>query len=86
MPTIDATPLIIPKPEADVCFVFTGIHNLCAIENSAPEATEEAVAIHNDVLRAVFQRHNGCEIACRDGSFMFTFESPEIALRSCVQA
>eukprot|EP00756_Hemistasia_phaeocysticola_P007471 Hpha_TRINITY_DN14272_c0_g1::TRINITY_DN14272_c0_g1_i1::g.22078::m.22078 len=69
------------KEEAMVCLVFTDIQSSTELWELFPQDMHEALRIHNMVLRQLATAHHGYEVKVIGDAFMFSFSSPQNAVR-----
>ncbi|PRP83201.1 adenylate/guanylate cyclase domain-containing protein [Planoprotostelium fungivorum] len=71
-------------PMGNVCILFTDVE--CSTEkwDNAPERMQEALQIHNTLLRSIIKQHRGYEVKTEGDSFMVTFSSPKDCLLAAV--
>eukprot|EP01062_Namystynia_karyoxenos_P025286 TRINITY_DN19920_c1_g3_i4.p1 TRINITY_DN19920_c1_g3~~TRINITY_DN19920_c1_g3_i4.p1 ORF type:complete len:1554 (+),score=423.63 TRINITY_DN19920_c1_g3_i4:84-4664(+) len=70
-------------PQGPVAIVFTDIQGAPQLWDANPEATLEAIRVHDEVLRAHFKTHQCFEARTDGGCFMAVCGSVSDALRLC---
>eukprot|EP01065_Artemidia_motanka_P049251 TRINITY_DN8103_c1_g1_i1.p1 TRINITY_DN8103_c1_g1~~TRINITY_DN8103_c1_g1_i1.p1 ORF type:complete len:736 (+),score=296.28 TRINITY_DN8103_c1_g1_i1:85-2292(+) len=74
----------VAAPEATVAFVFTDIASSTALWEQVPEAMDEALSIHNRVMRRALRDAEGYEVKTIGDAFMVAFADTKNALRFCL--
>ena len=69
-------------PGSIVTLVFTDVEGSSRLWQALPDATRDALQVHDDVLRRVAGQHGGYEIRTEGDAFKFAFASPA-ASRTC---
>ena len=71
-------------PKSPLTIVFTDIVKSSAIWEKDPAAMSEAMTIHDDLLRALMDKHTGYEVKQNGDGFMIVFQSATSALNYCL--
>eukprot|EP01062_Namystynia_karyoxenos_P015512 TRINITY_DN1561_c4_g1_i1.p1 TRINITY_DN1561_c4_g1~~TRINITY_DN1561_c4_g1_i1.p1 ORF type:complete len:1280 (+),score=257.36 TRINITY_DN1561_c4_g1_i1:475-3840(+) len=75
----------VPAPSGWVALCFTDIIGSTALWEASPEGMEEALNMHNKVIRNVFAKYGGYEVKTIGDSFMVAFQDPVNAMLFAVQ-
>ena len=71
-------------PKSPLTIVFTDIVKSSAIWEKDFSAMSEAMTIHDDLLRALMEKHTGYEVKQNGDGFMIVFQSAAAALNFCL--
>ena len=61
--------------EKEVALVFTDIQNSTKLWEAAPEGMQQALILHNSLLRLLIDKHGGYEVKTIGDAFMVAFTS-----------
>jgi serine/threonine protein kinase len=70
--------------EKDVTIVFTDVENSTSLWEETPRGMQQALALHNKLMRKLLKANNGYEVKTEGDSFMVAFTSAIHALNWCV--
>ncbi|MFL5343789.1 MAG: ATP-binding protein [Hyalangium sp.] len=73
-------------PTGTVVFVFTDVQSSTVLWEQCGDAMQEALDVHNRVLRARLATTSGYEVKTQGDSFMVAFSSAAEAVRWCLEA
>lgn len=71
-------------PKSPLAIVFTDIVKSTALWEKDSEAMNEAMAIHDDMIRDLADKYDGYEVKQNGDGFMFAFQSAPSALSFCL--
>ena len=74
------------RPRGTVTFVCTGIEGSARLWKTAPEAMARSVALHDDTLRAAFERYSGVVFSAVGDQMAVAFSSAVAAVRAVLEA
>lgn len=72
-------------PSGTVTFLFTDVEGSTALWDVHPETMEEALAVHDQLVRSEVERHGGYVFSTAGDSFAVAFSDPRQALASAVE-
>lgn len=73
-------------PVRDMCCVFTDIIDSTNLWDYNEQAMEQAIIMHDTIIRAELVRSNGYEVKTLGDGFLASFFDPESALQFCLAA
>lgn len=71
-------------PKSPFAIVFTDIVKSTALWEKDPESMNEAMAIHDDMIRSLSDKYDGYEVKQNGDGFMFAFQTAPSALSFCL--
>jgi len=78
-------PLIQEPPTGNVTIVFTDVQGSTALWEANPNAMEDALRTHDDIMRKCCAEANGYEITTEGDAFQLAFHNPVDASAFCLQ-
>ncbi len=73
-------------PSGHVTLVFTDVQGSTLLWDLYPEGMQEALSVHNEVLRRVLANVGGYEVRTEGDAFVLAFHTPFDAVSWCIQA
>eukprot|EP01062_Namystynia_karyoxenos_P004186 TRINITY_DN11480_c0_g1_i1.p1 TRINITY_DN11480_c0_g1~~TRINITY_DN11480_c0_g1_i1.p1 ORF type:complete len:1208 (+),score=117.27 TRINITY_DN11480_c0_g1_i1:110-3733(+) len=81
---VDNAPKV-PPPSDTVALCFTDIIGSTALWEASPEGMEEALTVHNTVVRKAIAQHGGYEVKTIGDAFMVAFQDAVACINFAVQ-
>ena len=74
------TPSFLQAPHGVVTILFSHIEGLSTLKSWNEIKAQQAIALHNELLRSMLQVHRGYENRQHEGSFLLVFQNAKSAV------